>query len=64
VRDKRAAEDVVARVDQPRELTVADGRLSVATLLETLNHSTQWYRPRGRLSPAQIAGDGDDPRNP
>ena len=33
----------------------ADPRLALSALLGMVNHTAQWYRPRGRLSPAAIA---------
>jgi AcrR family transcriptional regulator len=33
----------------------ADGPLPLLALLGMVNHTAQWYRPRGRLSPEQIA---------
>jgi AcrR family transcriptional regulator len=32
-----------------------DGRLALVALLGMVNHTAQWYRPRGRLSPEEIA---------
>ena len=32
-----------------------DRRLALLALLGMVNHTAQWYRPRGRLSPAEIA---------
>jgi AcrR family transcriptional regulator len=32
-----------------------DQRLALASLLGMVNHTAQWYRPRGRLSPDEIA---------
>jgi AcrR family transcriptional regulator len=36
---------------QPR----GDHRLALLALLGMVNHAAQWYRPRGELTPAQIA---------
>lgn len=33
----------------------ADARLSLLALLGMVNHTAQWYRPRGELSPDEIA---------
>ena len=33
----------------------SDRRLALSALLGMVNHTAQWYRPRGRLSAAQIA---------
>jgi hypothetical protein len=35
--------------------TGVDRRLALVALLGMVNHTAQWYRPRGRLSPDQIA---------
>jgi len=32
-----------------------DPRLQLSALLGMVNHTAQWYRPRGRLSPEEIA---------
>jgi AcrR family transcriptional regulator len=32
-----------------------DGRLALMALLGMVNHTAQWYRPRGRLTPEEIA---------
>jgi AcrR family transcriptional regulator len=32
-----------------------DGRLVLMALLGMVNHTAQWYRPRGRLTPEEIA---------
>jgi AcrR family transcriptional regulator len=37
------------------EATGADDRLLLSALLGMVNHTAQWYRPRGPLSPEQIA---------
>ena len=36
-------------------MTFADRRLTLLALLGMVNHTVQWYRPRGRLTPEQIA---------
>jgi AcrR family transcriptional regulator len=36
-------------------VTGVDPRLSLVALLGMVNHTAQWYRPRGRLNPDQIA---------
>jgi cytochrome P450 len=33
----------------------SDERLLLSALLGMVNHTAQWYRPRGRLTPEQIA---------
>ena len=36
-------------------LAVADRRVALSALLGMVNHTAQWYRPRGRLSAEQVA---------
>ncbi|HET9094037.1 MAG TPA: TetR/AcrR family transcriptional regulator [Solirubrobacteraceae bacterium] len=48
-------EGLIAPLHAAGRLAVADERLAIAALLGMVNHTAQWYRPRGRLSPAQIA---------
>ena len=48
-------DDVLARVEAGGEAAFADRRLAVSALLGMVNHTAQWYRPRGRLSPKEIA---------
>jgi TetR/AcrR family transcriptional regulator, cholesterol catabolism regulator len=47
---ERLVADVLARA-HPR----GDSRLALLALLGMVNHTAQWYRPRGELSPEQIA---------
>jgi TetR/AcrR family transcriptional regulator, cholesterol catabolism regulator len=47
---ERLVVDVLARA-HPR----GDPRLALLALLGMVNHTAQWYRPRGELSPEQIA---------
>jgi len=49
-RFERLAADVLARA-QP----AGDRRLALAALLGMVNHTAQWYRPKGRLTPDEIA---------
>ena len=46
---------MLERVQRDGETRLADARLSLAALLGMVNHTAQWYRPRGRLSAAEIA---------
>jgi AcrR family transcriptional regulator len=48
---ERLVEDVLARV----EPDAGDPRLALFALLGMVNHTAQWYRPRGRLGAAEIA---------
>jgi AcrR family transcriptional regulator len=47
---ERLAEDLVKRVHPGGE-----GRLALLALLGMVNHTAQWYRPRGQLTPDEIA---------
>src|SRR4051794_39027963 len=49
---ERLAEDALARADAGGS---SDRRLALSALLGMVNHTAQWYRPRGRLSPTEIA---------
>jgi AcrR family transcriptional regulator len=44
-----------ALADVETELATRDRQLALFALLGMVNHLPQWYRPRGRLTPAQIA---------
>ena len=52
---ERLVESVLTRVHRDGQARLADARLSLAALLGMVNHTAQWYRPRGRLSAAEIA---------
>jgi TetR/AcrR family transcriptional regulator, cholesterol catabolism regulator len=52
---ERLIESVLERVHRDGEARLADARLSLTALLGMVNHTAQWYRPRGRLSAAEIA---------
>ena len=54
-RFERLVEDVISQVNHQGMLTMSDVRLAVGAILGMVNHTAQWYRPRGRLSPHQIA---------
>ncbi|MGA9859187.1 MAG: TetR/AcrR family transcriptional regulator [Solirubrobacteraceae bacterium] len=47
---ERLVGDLLARVSP-----AGDPRLALLALLGMVNHTAQWYRPRGPLSPEQIA---------
>ncbi|HET8977847.1 MAG TPA: TetR/AcrR family transcriptional regulator [Solirubrobacteraceae bacterium] len=51
---RKAFERLVAGVLEQAPLRT-DPRLALLALLGMVNHTAQWYRPRGDLSPAQIA---------
>ena len=54
-RFERLVEDVLARAGAESGGPAVDPRLQLSALLGMVNHTAQWYRPRGRLSPAEIA---------
>lgn len=54
-RFERLLERTLERVQEEGEAPFADRRLTTFALLGMVNHLPQWYRPRGRLSTAQIA---------
>jgi AcrR family transcriptional regulator len=54
-RFEQLLERTLARAEQEGAATFADRRLTTFALLGMVNHLPQWYRPGGRLSPAQIA---------
>jgi TetR/AcrR family transcriptional regulator, cholesterol catabolism regulator len=54
-RFERLVEGVLARVEEGGEAAFADRRLALSALLGMVNHTAQWYRPRGRLTPVEIA---------
>ena len=60
VRSQRKAfekilDEVLARGEADGSMTFADRRLSLLALLGMVNYTPQWLRPRGRLTPEQIA---------
>jgi TetR/AcrR family transcriptional regulator, cholesterol catabolism regulator len=52
---ERLVEDVLERLAQAGRLRLADRRLALSALLGMVNHTAQWFRPRGRLRPADVA---------
>lgn len=54
-RFERLLERTLRRVEEEGGAAFADRRLTTFALLGMVNHLPQWYRPRGRLAPAQIA---------
>ena len=52
---ERLLDDVLARGEADGSLRFADRRLALLALLGMVNHTPQWYRPRGRLRPEEIA---------
>ena len=55
VRASRKAFERLAAAALSRARPGADTRLSLLALLGMVNHTAQWYRPRGPLSPDEIA---------
>lgn len=52
---ERLLEDVLADVQAAGDARFDDRRLALSALLGMVNHTAQWYRPGGRLTPAAIA---------
>ena len=48
---ERLVESVLTRVDTSTE----DPRLALSALLGMVNHTAQWFRPRGRLTAREVA---------
>jgi AcrR family transcriptional regulator len=55
VRASRKTFELLAGEVLERALGAADDRLTLLALLGMVNHTAQWYRPRGELTPEQIA---------
>ena len=54
-RFERVVEDLLAGAADSGELVLEDNRLALSALLGMVNHTAQWFRPKGRLTPAEIA---------
>lgn len=54
-RFERLVDDVLADVQDAGLLVQADRRIALAALLGAVNSTAQWFAPRGRLSPGEIA---------
>jgi hypothetical protein len=54
-RFERLVSDLIARVHDQGLLRLDDTRLALSALLGMVNHTAQWYRPRGRLTTTAIA---------
>jgi len=52
---EKLVESVVERAHADGSAAIEDPRLTLAALLGMVNHTAQWYRPRGRLSAREIA---------
>jgi hypothetical protein len=48
-------DDVLARGERDGSMHFDDRSFTLLTLLGMVNYTPQWLRPRGRLSPEQIA---------
>jgi AcrR family transcriptional regulator len=48
-------DQALAAVQRAGAARFEDRRLALSALLGMVNHTAQWYRPRGRLSPEAIA---------
>lgn len=54
-RFERLVVGVLERVHGEGDLRLGDVRLTLSALLGMVNYTAQWYRPRGRLTAAEIA---------
>jgi AcrR family transcriptional regulator len=58
-RDRKAfeqlVEGVIERLEAQDRARLGDARLTLSALLGMVNHTAQWYRPRGRLDAVAIA---------
>ena len=52
---RKRFERLVARTLDRVDGLAGDRRLAVSALLGMVNHTPQWFRPRGRLGPGEIA---------
>jgi TetR/AcrR family transcriptional regulator, cholesterol catabolism regulator len=52
---EKILDEVLARAEHDGTMTFADRGLTLLALLGMVNHAATWLRPRGRLSPEQIA---------
>jgi AcrR family transcriptional regulator len=52
---EKILDDVLARGEQDGTMHFADRGLTLLALLGIVNHTATWLKPRGRLSPEQIA---------
>jgi AcrR family transcriptional regulator len=54
-RFERIVEGLLGRIEADGRAHFDDRRLALAALLGMVNHTAQWYRPKGRLTPTAIA---------
>ena len=52
---RRLFEDVITEGVKRRELSVADAKIAALAIIGMCNWTYEWYRPRGRLTPAALA---------
>ena len=52
---ERLVEEALEACEAEGSATYADRRVAISALLGMVNHTAQWFRPRGRLSPAAVA---------
>jgi len=52
---ERLVEDTLAHVEDARPELQWERRIALSALLGMVNYTAQWYRPRGHLSPEEIA---------
>jgi AcrR family transcriptional regulator len=52
---ERLVERALGRAADAGALRLADRRLALSALLGMVNHTAQWFRPRGRLTTAEVA---------
>jgi TetR/AcrR family transcriptional regulator, cholesterol catabolism regulator len=54
-RFEELVDGVLAELEGDPRAHFADRRIALSALLGMVNHTAQWFRPRGRLSPAEVA---------
>jgi len=54
-RFEELVDGVLAELDGDPRARFAERRIALSALLGMVNHTAQWFRPPGRLSPAEIA---------
>jgi AcrR family transcriptional regulator len=52
---ERLLDAALARAEAAGRVRYRDRRVAIAGLLGMVNHTAQWYRPTGRLSPRRLA---------
>jgi AcrR family transcriptional regulator len=52
---RRLFEDVITEGVKRRELSAADAKIAALAIIGMCNWTYEWYRPRGRLTPAALA---------